>query len=330
MRPSVSVIVPTFDAAWCVERALDSVMAQTAPASEVIVCDDGSSDGTPELVERRYGMRVRVLRLPHRNAAAARADGLAAARGDWLALLDADDWWESDKLEGQLDFAAAHPDVRWQCADGVLESAEGTLRTSWLSDYFAPVTDRAGDLFEPLAQRCFPLTSSVLVRRDAFADVGGMDPTIVHSHDYDLWLRLAARFAGGVMARPLVHYWSHPGQLSRRLAGRHRDDLAIMRRVAAGVLRPDAESRTLGRARVAELAFDVGLDDLREGRAPEARARFREALAGGSARRRAYALAGSLLPAFALPALRGMRWLKSGVADAREAERPTLTAGGGA
>ncbi len=330
MRPSVSVIVPTFDAAWCVERALDSVMAQTAPASEVIVCDDGSSDGTPELVERRYGMRVRVLRLPHRNAAAARVDGLAVAQGDWLALLDADDWWEGDKLEHQLAFAEAHPDLRWLCSDGSFESAEGTLRESWLSDYFAAVTDRDGDLFEPLAHRCFPLTSSMLIRRDAYEAVGGMDPTLVHSHDYDLWLRLAARFAGGVSARPLVHYWSHPGQLSHRLAGRHRDDLAIMRRVAAGELRSDAATRRLGRARVAELAFEAGLDDLREGRAAEARARFREALAGGSARRRAFALAGSLLPAFALPALRGMRWLKSGVADARESDRRTVTAGGGA
>jgi glycosyltransferase involved in cell wall biosynthesis len=318
VRPTVSVVLAAYDAAWCIERALDSVMAQTAPATEVIVCDDGSTDGTADLVARRYGMRVTVLRLPHRNAAAARADGLARARGDWLALLDADDWWEHDKLERQLSYLERHPDVAWLSSDGDFCSDEGVLRESWLSDYFVPVTERCGDLFPLLVARCFPLLSSSLVRRDAYHAVGGLDPEIPHSYDYDLGLRVAARYPAAVLADRLVHYWSHPGQLSRSMEARHREDLAIMRRIARGELRDDAASRRSGAVRAAALAFDLGLICLREGRAREARELFRAAAAEGPPARRAFALAGSLLPGFAMPAVRRLGWLKGGVAGARE------------
>jgi glycosyltransferase involved in cell wall biosynthesis len=321
LRPTISVVLAAYNAGWCIERGLDSVMAQTAPALEVLVCDDGSTDGTAELVERRYGMRVQVLRLPHRNASAARADGLSRARGDWLALLDADDWWEPAKLDHQLAFVQQHPELAWVSSDGDFRSDEGVLRDSWLSDYFAPVTERTGDLFPLLVRRCFPLLSSSLVRRDAYAAVGGLDPTIPHSYDYDLCLRLAARYPCGVLAERLVHYWSHPGQLSRSMEARHREDLAIMRRIANGELRDDADARAAGRARAAALAFDLGLICLREGRASEARELFRAAAASGPVPRRAFALAGSLLPGFAVPAVRRLGWLKGGVAGARERKR---------
>ncbi len=327
MKPTVSVVLAVYDAAWCIERALDSVMEQTSPVREVLVCDDGSTDGTPDRVERRYGMRVRVLRLPHRNAAAARAEGLAAARGDWLAFLDADDWWEPVKVERQLAFVERHPDVAWLSSDGILQAEDGVVRDSWLSDYFAPVSDRYGDLFPALLARCFPLMSSSLVRREAYDEVGGIDSTLACSHDYDLWLRLCAKHPAGLQAERLVHYWTHPGQLSRRMEERHREDLDIMRRAAAGRLRDDAATRRAGRARAASLAFDLGLLCLREERGSEARDLFRAATSTGPLPRRAFALAGSLLPGFAVPAVRRMQWLKGGVAGARE-RRGTIDVGG--
>ncbi|HTR96529.1 MAG TPA: glycosyltransferase [Candidatus Acidoferrales bacterium] len=328
MSARVSVVLAVYNAAWCVERALDSVMAQTAPPAEVLLCDDGSTDGTPERVERRYGDRVRVLRFPHRNASATRGRGLAQAEGDWLAFLDADDWWREDKLERQLDFLARHPDVRFVSTDGDFRSADGVIRESWLSDYFHPVKELHGDLFPLLARRCFPLMSSCLLARDAYLAVGGMDPGLVYSHDYDLWLRVAARYPIALMAEPLVHYWFHPGSLSRRLEERHRDDLALMERIASGALRPDAAIRRLGEERAAALAYDIALLCVRDGRYGEARRLFARARRTGTLSRRALAAVSAWLPGPALAGVRRMRWLRGPVAATRA--RPARLEGPGA
>ena len=316
-RASVSVCLAVYNAAWCVERALDSVMAQRDPATEVIVADDGSTDGTPDLVERRYGMRVRVLRLPHRNASAARQSGLAAASSDWLAFLDADDWWNDDKLERQLAFAAKHPEIRWLGSDGPYVAEEGVIRESWLADYFDPVRERVGDLFEPLVRRCFPLMSSMLVAREAYHAVGGMDPKFVYSHDYDLWLRLAARYPGGLMADKLVSYWSHPNALSKSYEARHRDDYELMGRIARGELRAEPEMRQLGAERAGALAFQLGVLCLRSQRVAEGRQFLARAARSGPLRRRLLARAGSLVPGFAVPMLARADVLKRAMRSAR-------------
>lgn len=326
-RPSVSVVLAVYNAAWCVERALDAVFEQTVPAAEVLVCDDGSEDGTPELIERRYGSRVQVLRLPHRNASAARHDGLAAAKGDWLAFLDADDWWDPVKLERQLDYAARHPEVRWISSDGRYESESGVERASWLADYFSPVEERRGDLLPILLERCFPLMSSMLVERRAYHEAGGIDPGLVYSHDYDLWLRLAARFHGAVLPELLTHYWTHPGALSKNFEARHRDDLMLMERAAAGAIRDDAATRRTGRERVAALEYHIGQRCLRTGRGAEGRARLRRASRHGPLARRLLAAAGSLVPDAAIPLLRRLRFVGGWVGAARGSHRPARWSG---
>lgn len=317
MRPSVTVVMAVYNAAWCVERAIDSVMAQTVPPTEIIVCDDGSEDGTPDLIGRRYGMRVRVLHLAHQNAAAARRHGLDAARGDWLAFLDADDWWEKDKLEQQLDYVQHHPEVKWLSTDGPYVSEAGIVRESWLSDYFDPVRELRGDLFPMLLQRCFPLMSSTIIEHGAYKAVGGIDGSIVYSHDYDLWLRLGARYPGAVLPQKLVSYWNHPGALSKKYEMRYRDDLMLMQRIARGELRGEPELKAAAAKRAASHAFDLGLMCLRSGRPAEGRAFMRQALSDGPASRRAFAAVGSLLPDKLLPFVQRMGWLKGVVTRVR-------------
>jgi hypothetical protein len=329
-RPSVSVVLGVYNASWCVERALDSVMAQTVPPAEVLVCDDGSTDGTAERVERRYGERVTVLRLAHRNAAAARREGCARASGQWLAFLDADDWWTPAKLECQLDWLAGHPEVKWLSADGPFVSERGVERESWLSDYFDPVREMHGDLFDTLLQRCFPLTSSMLVERECYAAVGGMDGSIVYSHDYDLWLRLAARWPGAVLADRLVSYWTHAGALSRNFEGRFRDDLALLERIAHGDLRGDPAVRRAAADRAAAKAFQIGVLCLRTQRPSEGRALLRRAAGAGPLRRRAVALAGSLLPDASIPVLMRSRFAKALVLGVRDRPGTIATPGGAA
>ena len=106
--PLVSVIVPAYQAERFIEETLDSAAHQDYPAVEVIVVDDGSTDRTAELVA---GRGVRLLRQPHRGPAAARNTGVAAAAGEFIAVLDADDLWPSDRLSRQVDFLQRNPEV---------------------------------------------------------------------------------------------------------------------------------------------------------------------------------------------------------------------------
>lgn len=303
----VSVVITAYNAAWCIERALDSVFAQTRLPDEVLLGDDGSTDDTVARVLARYGDRVRVLRLPHRGLTPSRRAGLEAATGDWLALMDADDAWMPAKLARQAQVLQGHPEVKWISTDGTYVGAEGVLRASWLADYFQPVADRTGDLYPALVERCFPLVSSMLIERAAYEASGGFDAAFRWSQDYDQWLRLAARHPGALIGEPLIMYWSSPGQLSRRIEERYRDDLALMQRVAGGSLRVDPVVQRRGAARAAALEFSLALMCLRSGREAEARARFGRALGHGAWIRRAIALAGRTLPVPALAAVG--RWL---------------------
>jgi glycosyltransferase involved in cell wall biosynthesis len=309
-----SVVIAAWNAAWCIERAIDSVLGQTRAAHEIIVCDDGSTDGTPDRVERRYGSSVKVLRLPHRNASAARREGLEQATGDWLAFLDADDVWWPGKLERQAAWLARHPEVRWLGSDGRLISTQGVVRESWLSDYFDPVTDLVGDFSGLLLRRCFPLVSSMVVEADVYRSTGGLDPSIPLAYDYDLWLRLAARVPGAVLSERLVDYYTGPATLSKNFNARYRDDLELMRHAESGRYGGAPEFRRLAAERAAVLEFKLALIVMRQGGYVEARERLRRAARGGSWLQRALAAGGAMMPDLVLSRLARTEWAKSTVA----------------
>lgn len=313
----VSVVLTVYNAAWCVERALESVLAQTEPPLEVLVCDDGSTDGTPDLVERRFAGRVCTLRLPHQNASATRRTGVERSHGDWVAFLDADDTWHPEKLARQRAWRERHPEVRFFGSDGRYVSDTAVQRDSWLSGYFDPVHDMTGDLLPFLTQRCFLLMSSMLVARDAYDAVGGLDPAIIYSHDYDLWLRMAARFPGGVMEDVLVDYFTGPGTLSRAFEARSRDDWSLMRRLAAGDPPAAGEVRRAARERAAALALDLAIAAWRGGREAEARELLRGAAIAGPLARRSLAAGAALLPMWAARRLMRSDWIKQSVLRAR-------------
>jgi glycosyltransferase involved in cell wall biosynthesis len=324
----VSVVIAAYNAAWCIERALDSLVAQSHVPDEVLVCDDGSTDGTADLIADRYGPPIQVLRLPHRNAAEARWVGLERASGDWLAFMDADDYWKPEKLERQLQLIDRRPELRWTGTDGVLFSDDGIVRESWLSDYFDPVKDMDGDLLSPLIERCYPLLSSMMVERNAFREVGGLNRSYALSYDYDLWLRLAVRYPGLISSERLIGYYTGPKTLSRRFEARHREDHRIMRRFARGDYSGAAGARRQAGVRAAALDFDLALLCLRSGRVREARLRLWRAAAQGPMRRRLLAFGGALAPRWSMKRLMRSGWLKSSVAGARRVPPARLESGG--
>jgi glycosyltransferase involved in cell wall biosynthesis len=180
----VSVIIPVYNGAATIDRALKSVFDQTFTDYEIVICDDGSTDDTP-LVLAKYGDRLRVVRQPNRGLPAARNAAVAASRGEFLALIDHDDEWLPQKLE--LVVAAMRSDleaVLLYTDKIVVNEAGEEFRLSEVR----PETAHAPTMDEMLA-RIWPITpSTVVMRRDAFDRAGGFCEQLISAEDIHFWL----------------------------------------------------------------------------------------------------------------------------------------------
>lgn len=205
----VSVVIPTRDRAGMVCRAVASVLAQTHAALDIIVVDDGSTDGTGAALAALGDPRLRVLRHGGgRGVSAARNTGLAAARGDYLALLDSDDVWLPEKTARQLAFMA---DRRLLVSQTQEVWIRGGRRVNPGRAHAKP----DGFFFEQALVRCLVSPSTVMFTRALWEEVGGFDESLPACEDYDLWLRILARHPVGLLDAPLaVRHGGRPDQLS--------------------------------------------------------------------------------------------------------------------
>jgi glycosyltransferase involved in cell wall biosynthesis len=212
----VSVVIPTYQRAALLSRALESVRRQTRPAGEVIVVDDGSTDGTGEMVRGEFPW-ARYLRQENAGVSAARNLGLAAARGDWIALLDSDDAWRPDKLERQLAALAAEPEER------ICHTDEIWIRDGRRVNPRRRHVKRGGWIFRYCLPLCAISPSAALIHRSVFDRVGMFDEALPACEDYDLWLRITARYPVLLVPEPLVEkHGGHADQLSRTITGLDR------------------------------------------------------------------------------------------------------------
>ncbi|WP_182864778.1 glycosyltransferase family 2 protein [Rhodopirellula sp. JC639] len=211
--PTVSVVIPAYNAAATIARAIDSCLAQTVPVSQVIVIDDGSRDGLAEIV-RQYRPPVMLIRQTNSRTAAARNRGLDAATGDFIGFLDADDHWEPNKIERQLAIFAAHRQVsvvagRFYCqTPGQSRTLNPSKADSW---YDRPIRAAGPDAF---MIGTLHWTGTVLVRRQAIEKlrfVSGLEP----AEDRDMWIRLAAGNTVYLDSQPLATAVLEPCSLSR-------------------------------------------------------------------------------------------------------------------
>lgn len=240
--PLVSVILPTYNRAHCLPRAIESVLAQSYAHLELLVVDDGSTDGTDVLLKTYSDARLRVL-SPGRlgSAAKARNYALAHAQGTFIAFQDSDDVWLIEKLEKQIAYAQAqaHPQAA-VIACGYLVVMTSGLRAEYRG---AGLLERQSD-FNSLMTRGHQIsTPAWLVRREAFDRVGGFDETMHTWEDWELSMRLDA--AGGfvVLDEPLLVSFETPGSVkwnfdayARTLDGvmlRHLDSVTTNRRILA-------------------------------------------------------------------------------------------------
>lgn len=238
--PEVTVVIPTRDRSTLVTtHALPSALAQEGVAFEVIVVDDGSSDGTAAAVASLADPRVRLLRHEAaRGVSAARNTGIASARGEWLAFLDDDDLWSPGKLERQL-AAARSEGASWTYARAIVVGANAEPL------YSHPLPDGATIAEALESGNVVPGgPSNVVARTDLVREVGGFDETLGQGEDWDVWLRLARAGRPAVCDEVLVATLTH----GERSIFRYRPDaLADIERMLAKH-RPVTRADRLGAA----------------------------------------------------------------------------------
>ncbi|MEJ2622066.1 MAG: glycosyltransferase [Candidatus Thiodiazotropha sp.] len=213
---SISVIIPTYNRASTLPRALDSVFAQTQQPLEVIVIDDGSEDETPSLIAQHYPQVV-YLSQANTGVSQARNRGIKQAQGEWLALLDSDDSWLPDKLQQQMSSLQRSPELRISHTDEIW------IRNGTRVNQMHKHAKQGGYIFKNCLPLCAISPSAALLHRSVFDDYGLFDVHLPACEDYDLWLRVCAREAVDFVAKPLViKYGGHQDQLSRQHWGMDR------------------------------------------------------------------------------------------------------------
>lgn len=209
--PTISVIITTYNYADFIVDAIESVLAQTHPADEVLVVDDGSTDATSQRVAPYVDRgAVRYIVQENRGPSEARNHGIRLSSGDLIAFLDADDTWMPDKLRLQLDWLMAHPSASMVSGQMV-----------WWS---VPRDERRVVTFEPLSQAAMRRElcvrnvvgnpSMALVRRGAIEAVGPYDTTLRWGQDWEIFIRLARAGEIGFVPEPVIVYRWHRGSLS--------------------------------------------------------------------------------------------------------------------
>jgi glycosyltransferase involved in cell wall biosynthesis len=197
----ISVVIPAYNAAAFLPRCLKSVFAQTLQPDEVIVVDDGSTDGTGALAEE---LGARVIRQPNRGISAARNAGIRSASGAWIALLDADDLWMPEKLERQVALIQSETVLVYTGIRMFDDSGTRGVRLA--------VSPR---LAEGMLRYCNPISpSTVLAKRDILARDGGFREDICACEDWEMWVRAQHFGEFDAVAEPMAEYYVYPGSLS--------------------------------------------------------------------------------------------------------------------
>lgn len=193
----VSVIIPNYNRAGYVARAIYSVLLQDYPKKEVIVVDDGSSDNSHRVYEMFKG-KISVIQHPkNKGVACSRNTGILASKGKYIAFLDSDDYWLSGKLSIQVSymgFSGLH----------ISQTQEYWIRCGRLVNPNLKNLKRSGDIFGDSLERCYVSPSCVLIRREVFERVGLFREDLRAAEDYELWLRVALNYNIGLIDRPLV------------------------------------------------------------------------------------------------------------------------------
>lgn len=271
--PMVSVVIPAYNASQRIGETLQSVLAQDFTDFEVIVVDDGSTDDTTTVVAN-FGERVRCIQKLNEGTASARNVGIRAARGEYIAFVDADDLWAKEKLRLQMNFLI-RTGLAWVYSDALAfddESRKSLFRFGKMFRQYA------GDVLEALFLNDFIPSPTPIIRRSVFEHVGYFNSTCSKfDEDWKMWLNIAARYPIGLISRPLAYY-----RVSGASKTGRRDPLTIIQVdktiIENAVAKEPARLSPLKNRALANSYFRVGRILARDGNLQEARQLFHYAV----------------------------------------------------
>ena len=216
--PPVTVVIPAYNAARTVERALASVWRQNYPELEVIVIDDGSTDDTYLCVGTCHNPNLRLIRLDkNRGECGAMNVGIQEARGDYIAFLDADDEWLNNKLSKQIPIIDSHPEMSFISCGGEAIAPDGSVVAAFGLDR---PSCSPGDFWRALRAKSQVAKPSVVARRAKLLELGGFDEALKISGDQDMWIKLALSGEVGFIAEVLIRVHITADSLMMRYGGR--------------------------------------------------------------------------------------------------------------
>lgn len=238
-RPLISVIIPVYNRAYCVEKAILSVLNQSFSDLELIIVDDGSTDNLESVLENINDCRIIFIKQANQGVSIARNNGILKGQGTWFAFLDSDDEWLPKKLEIQLK-QLEEDKLLWSHTDEIW------IRNGVRVNAHKKHAKKGGRIFLDSLPLCMVSPSSVLIHERIFKDKGLFDPTLAVAEDYDLWLRISSSYKISLIEKPLViKRGGHLDQLSRSFIGMDRFRVRALRKNLDSKLLSEKESEEL-------------------------------------------------------------------------------------
>jgi glycosyltransferase involved in cell wall biosynthesis len=230
----ISVIIPSYNRAHLLARAIESVLSQDLAPREIIVVDDGSSDDTRELMSSCFP-QCQYIHQPNQGVSSARNRGIEAASGEWLAFLDSDDEWLPSKLAAQSSTLKSQPGLL------ICHTEEIWIRNGRRVNAMKKHRKSGGRIFRNCLPLCVISPSSAMIHRSLLTEVGNFDECLPVCEDYDMWLRICAHQPVAFVAEAqIIKYGGHEDQLSRREWGMDRFRLQALEKIITNeVLLPD-------------------------------------------------------------------------------------------
>jgi glycosyltransferase involved in cell wall biosynthesis len=226
--PLISVIIPVYNGEKTIKETINSVLNQTLSNLELLVINDGSQDSTLEIVLSIKDPRLKVFSYPNAGLAATRNRGISLAAGDYISFIDADDLWTPDKLEAQFNALQKNPKaaVAYSWTDWIDESGQLLGRGVY--------NTQQGEVFAKLLLNDFVANgSNTLIRRQALSEVGDFDESLSAAEDWDMWLRLAARYEFVAVPTSQILYRVYASSMSFDVWGMEVSSLKVIEKALA-------------------------------------------------------------------------------------------------
>jgi len=205
---NISVVIPSYNRKELLKRSIDSAINQTKKPFEIIVVDDGSTDGTETMIKSDYDF-VKFIKQKNKGVSAARNIGIKVSIGEWICFLDSDDEWKKDKLEKQINAMKSNPGYKF------FHSNEIWIKNGLRINQKKKHKKYGGDIFDKCLDMCRISPSSVMIDKTVFDEVGNFNENLVVCEDYELWLRICDKYRVFFIDEPLIiKYGGHQGQLS--------------------------------------------------------------------------------------------------------------------